>query len=295
MLPPYLPDDAVIVEDWRQYLDTVRFTDWQVGRIVERLREAGELERTVLFFMTDHGISHVRNKQFMYEGGVHVPLIVAGAGIAAATLREDPVEHIDLAPTSLALAGIDIPANIEGRDVLARDYERREYVYSARDRCDETVERMRSVRSTRFKYIRNFLPDRPYLQPNAYKDAKPIMKAMRRLTADDALNAAQRLIMAKKRPPEELYDLDADPYELENLAADSGYQDTLVKMRTALARWIVETGDQGQEPESETMYASDMAMYLTPARRRRPGYAETIEANIAWMKAQAARENAAAQ
>ncbi len=281
-LPPYLPDDPVIRRDWARYLDTVRYTDMQVGRIVARLRDAGELENTTLFFITDHGISHVRNKQFCYEGGIHIPLIIHGPGIEAGSVRRDCVEHIDLAATSLALAGIDIPEVMQARDILARDYQARKYVFAARDRCDETVERIRAVRSHQYKYIRNFYPQRPYLQPNRYKDNKPIIKVMRRLHAAGKLNRDQALIMAETRPREELYDMKADPFELHNLAADPRYQAALREMRQTLDAWVIAADDKGRAPESAVMYDSDMAAYLKG--QKNPEQNAILRRNIATMK-----------
>ncbi|HUF62148.1 MAG TPA: sulfatase [Verrucomicrobiales bacterium] len=285
VLPPYLPNEAVLIRDWAQYLDTVRYTDHEVGLILERLREAGELERTCVFFITDHGVSHVRNKQFCYEGGVHIPLIVRGPGLPAGAVRQDPVEHIDLAAASLALAGLPIPTGMHGRNILDAGYQPREFSFSARDRCDETVDRIRCVRSERFKYIRNFYPDRPYLQPNQYKDAKPIVQTMRALHKAQRLNAAQSLIMADSRPEEELYDLEADPFELNNLAAGAGHADQLDRMRRALEEWIATSPDLGREPEPESLYDSDMEVYL--GRRGTPAYLSLSE-NIALMKRWAA-------
>ncbi len=281
-LPPYLPADPVIVEDWRQYLDAVRFTDHEVGRIVERLRESGELERTYIFFITDHGISHVRNKQFCYDGGVHIPFVVRGPGLEPGTTREDPVEHIDLAATSLGLAGVAIPGWMQARNVLAKNYRPRTFAFSARDRCDETVDRIRSVRSGRYKYIRNFYPKRPYLQPNRYKDNKPILKAMRRLHAAGELNAERARIMAESRPPEELYDLRDDPHEGKNLAASVEHRPQLERMRAALDDWIRATKDRAESPEPAAMYDSDMAKYL---KEKRGEQGEILRRNIATMKA----------
>lgn len=253
-LPPYLPDDPVIRADWAQYLDAVRYTDWEVGRIVERLQQAGELERTVIFFWTDHGISHVRNKQFLYDGGIHVPLIMRGPGLSPGTVRRDLVEHIDVAATTLAIAGLPHPTWMQAQNLLASDYRPREFVFAARDRADETVDRIRSVRSDQFKYIRNYYPNRPYLQPNRYKDDKAIVQAMRRLHAEGKLNAAQSLIMAETRPREELYDLKSDPHELRNLAEDKEHAVELIRHRKALEAWITRTDDKGLSPESEEVY-----------------------------------------
>ena len=261
-LPPYLPDDPVIREDWAQYLDAVRYTDWEVGQVLDRLKQAGELDNTVVFFLTDHGISHVRNKQFLYDGGMHVPLVVRGPKFKPGTVRSDLVEQIDLAATSLALAGIPKPATMQARDLLADNYEPRRYVFSARDRADETVDRIRAVRSERHKYIRNFYPNRPYLQPNAYKDGKPIVQAMRRLHEEGKLTPEQALIMRETRPAEELYDLQNDPYELKNLADDPAHQEVLKELRRELDEWIARTDDHGRNPEPAAMYDSDMAVYL---------------------------------
>lgn len=279
-LPPYLPKHPVILEDWAQYLDTVRYTDWEVGKIVDRLKKAGELSNTYIFFMTDHGISHVRNKQFCYEGGIHVPLIVTGPKLKPGE-RTDVVEHIDLAATTIGVAGVSPPERLQGRDILAANYAPRKYAFSARDRCDETVDRIRSVRTTRYKYIRNQLPKRPYLQPNRYKDSKPILQVMRELHAANQLNTAQARIMADVRPAEELYDLTQDPNELNNLAASPSHAQTLAELRRALDDWIISTGDKGQKPEGP-MYDSDMAVYS----KRRPAtqQAKVLQSNIALMK-----------
>jgi arylsulfatase A-like enzyme len=280
-LPPWLPDDPVIRADWAQYLDTVRYTDWEVGRIVQRLKEAGELDRTVIFFWTDHGISHVRSKQFLYDAGLHIPLVVRGPGIAAGKVRDDLVEHIDIAAASLALAGITRPAAMEARDFFAADYQPRKYVFAARDRADETVDRIRSVRSERFKYLRNSYPTRPYLQPNRYKDDKAVVQAMRRLHADKKLTPEQSLIMAENRPREELYDLRADPHELHNLAADPAHAATLREVRAALDEWITRTGDKGREPEPEEVYLN----YVNDERPEggRGNRNEVFERNVALM------------
>ncbi len=258
-LPPWLPEDDTIRADWAQYLDTVRYTDWEVGRIVQRLKDAGELDRTVIIFWTDHGISHVRAKQFLYDAGIHVPLVIRGPGIAAGKVRDDLVEHIDIAAVTLALAGLPRPATMPARDILAREYAPKEFVFAARDRADETVDRIRSARSAGFKYIRNFYPTRPYLQPNRYKDDKAVVQAMRRLHAEKKLTPAQALIMADTRPREELYDLQSDPHELRNLAADPAHAAALARHRAALNDWITRTDDKGRAPEPEEIYLNYIA------------------------------------
>jgi len=286
-LPPYYPEDPVILDDWAQYLNAAMNTDIQVGQIVKKLKAEGIYDNTYIFFMTDHGISHARGKQFLYEEGIRVPLIVRGPGLKAGTVREDMVVHIDLAATSLALAGIEIPKWMQSRDFLAADYKQRKFIVSARDRCDETVDRIRCVRTDRYKYIRNFYPERPYLQPCAYKDKKEILKALRRLHKEGKLNRDQLLIFADKRPKEELYDLQNDPWELHNLAQDKSNRRTLQRLRKILDRWIGQTHDRAEKAEPATMYDSDMKVYVDGIRNRGgewADHAELIESNIALMK-----------
>jgi arylsulfatase A-like enzyme len=285
-LPPYYPRDPVLLRDWAAYLDAVRFTDKHVGDVIARLEQEGLLEETLVIFATDHGISHARGKQFLYDEGTHVPLIVRGPGIAKGKVREDLVELIDIAPVSLAAAGIAIPSTMQAKNVLARDYRPRDYVFAARDRCDETTERIRSVRSDQFLYIRNFHPQRPHLQPNAYKDGKSIVQTLRALHDAGKLDPlAEKLLFSPTRPVEELYEWTSDRWQVKNLAAEPKHKGTLEKMRARLDRWIVETKDKG--PESEKMYDSDMDVYVGGRANKRPGESVT-EKNIAVMKRWAA-------
>ncbi len=284
-LPPYYPEHPDIVEDWAQYLDTVRFTDYEVGKVFERLKEEGIEDNTYVFFITDHGISHVRGKQYLYEEGIHIPFLVTGPGIQPGSVRDDLIVHIDMAATSLALAGIEVPAYLESRDLFKEDYYERPFIVSARDRCDETVDYIRGVRTEHFKYIRNYLPERPYLAPNAYKDHKKIVRVMRQLHEEGKLNEHQSLIMAEERPEEELYDLRSDPYELQNLAEKEEHLEQLVYMRGLLHAWEDITGDEGRRPEPEAMFNSDMEVYVNNIRGRGDEErAKIIEENIELMK-----------
>jgi arylsulfatase A-like enzyme len=285
-LPPYYPNDPVLVDDWARYLDAVRFTDKQVGDVIVRLEKEGILDQTVVVFMTDHGISHARGKQFLYDEGIHVPLVIRGPGVPRGVVRDDLVSHIDIAPTSLALAGVPIPKTMQARNLFSAEGTGRDAVFSARDRCDETVENLRSVRTDRFKYIRNGYPDRPHLQPNRYKDNKAIVKRLRTLHEEGKLDALQEtLLFAPARTKEELYDLQADPFELHNLAGDPSFQEMLEKLRNRLDRWRDETSDLGRRPEPDSMYDSDMAEYLNGQKGEQ---AEALKRNIAIMKRWAA-------
>jgi len=280
-LPPYYPRDPVLLRDWAAYLDAVRFTDKHVGEVLARLEQEGILDSTLVVFMTDHGISHARGKQFLYNEGTHVPFVVRGPGIMQGAVREDLIEHIDLAAISLASAGNPIQKAMQGRDILAKDYQPRDAVFAARDRCDETVERIRSVRTDRFLYIRNFHPQRPHLQPNAYKDGKSIVQTLRGLHSAGALDPlSETLLFAPTRPSEELYEWKSDRWQVRNLATEPSHRQTLETLRARLDRWIDDTSDRG--PESEKMYDSDMVEYLGKGN-------PAVEQNIALMKQWAAQ------
>jgi arylsulfatase A-like enzyme len=275
-LPPYYPRDPVLLRDWAAYLDAVRFTDQHVGKVIARLEQERLLENTLIVFMTDHGISHARGKQFLYNEGAHIPFVVRGPGVPKGAVRDDLIEHIDLAAITLAAAGSPIPAAMQGKNVFATDYRPRETVFAARDRCDETVERIRSVRTDRFLYIRNFHPQRPHLQPNAYKDGKSIVQTLRALHSAGKLDSlAESLLFAETRPAEELYEWTSDRWQVKNLAADPAHRETLETLRARLDRWMEETKDRG--PESEAMYDSDMKAYLGKGNPQ-------VERNIAQMK-----------
>lgn len=252
-LPPYYPNDPVVVEQWARYLESLQITDREVKGILERLEQDGELDNTLVLFFADHGMRFLRHKQFLYEGGIKVPFIAYWKGqskVVTPGVRDELISGLDISATSLGVAGIDIPSWFEGKNLFDPNYQAKEYVISARDRCDFTIDRIRSVRSKNFKYIRNFFPERSAMQPS-YRDEWPMTQVVRKLYHDGKLNDIQAQHFSPARPTEELYDLRNDPHEIVNLAADSAYQDELVKHRNTLTRWIAQTNDQGQYPERE--------------------------------------------
>lgn len=267
-LPPYYPRDPIMLRDWSTYLDTVRITDRHVGRVVERLKKEGLLENTLIIFFTDHGISHARGKQFLYDEGAHIPMVIRGPGATAGQTRHDLVEHIDVAALSLAAAGIDIPKKMEGRDILATNYQPKSAVFAARDRCGEVADHVRSVRTDRYLYVRNFYPQRPHLMPSNYKDSKLIIQRLREMHADGKLNPlAEKLLFSPTRPPEELYLYQKDRWQIRNLADDPKHAKALKQHRKRLQTWSKNTGDMG--PESPEVYAQEIADELNSIDRRK--------------------------
>ncbi len=181
--------------------------------------------------------------------------MVSGPGIASDKVRDDLVSSIDVGATSLGLAGIDVPAHIEGQHIFAKDYQPKEFVVSARDRCDYTIEHIRAIVTPKYKYLKNFLTDRPYMQPS-YKDPWPVSQELRRMMTAGEMNAAQCVFFGEDKPAEELYDLTTDPHEINNLASDPKYIKVLEQHRQHLASWMKETDDKGQYPESDAALLS---------------------------------------
>ncbi len=246
---PYYPDHPVMRREYARHYDTIRQTDDEVGEILDALEADGLLDNTVVFFWTDHGMCLPRHKQWLYEGGIRVPLVVAGPDLPHGQARADLVSGIDITVTTLALAGVQRPNWMEGRDFFAPDYEPRDHVVSARDRCDYTIDRIRAITTKRYKYLRNFLTDRPFMQPQ-YRDGRDYVEIPRELYKAGKLNAVQSFMWSPTRVPEEFYDLETDPHETKNLAGDPAHAAELARHRQLLEDWIKTTDDKGQYPES---------------------------------------------
>ena len=282
-LPPYYPKDAVLIRDWATYLDTVRITDWHVGQVMQRLEKEGVLENTLVVFFTDHGISHARGKQFLYDEGTHIPLIIRGPGIPKGKKRNDLVEHIDVAALSLAAAGIEIPKEMEGTDILDANHQTKKEVFAARDRCGEAADRIRSVRTENYLYLRNFYPQRPHLMPSNYKDGKIILARLRQLHEEKKLDAlAEKLLFSPTRPAEELYLYPKDRWQIDNLADHPKHAKVLEDMRKSLDRWLDKTGDPG--PETPEVYILETEDQMKSARNAasRENYRKNSELYMRW-------------
>lgn len=256
-LPPYLADHPLLRQDWALYLESWEALDRKVGTVLEELEEAGLAENTVVFYTSDGGRSNYRCKDWLYDGGIHMPLLVRWPGhIKAGTVVDRLVSGIDLSATWLDVAGITPPGYLQGQSFLDSNIPPREYIFASRDRYDGVVDRIRCVRSHRFKYIRNFYPERPYVQGDLYKIYRvPAVTVMPYLQKRGELNAVQEHFLAQTRPPEELYDVREDSDEVHNLAGDANYKKTLLSFRHKLDEWICETNDHGQVPEDPAIPA----------------------------------------
>lgn len=247
---PYYPDVDIFRKEIAYHYNTILKLDEEVGQIMKRLEEDGLLDNTIVFFFSDHGCKLPRHKQFLYEGGIKVPLIISGPGVKKQAVREDLVSGLDISATSLAMAGIRIPDNMHGIDLFVDDFERN-YVIAARDRCDFTIDRIRTVVTERYKYIRNFMTDKPYMQPS-YRSVWEIMITLKAMYENGELNEIQSKFPSDERPAEELYDLVEDPHETNNLIHSYRREHAiaLAQARDILYQWIIETDDKGRFPES---------------------------------------------
>jgi arylsulfatase A-like enzyme len=284
-LPPHYPRDPVLLRDWSTYLDSVRMTDHHVGLVMARLKKEGLLKNTLIIFFTDHGISHARGKQFLYDEGTHIPLIINGPGIAKKETRRDLIEHIDIAALSLSAAGIKIPKTMQGRDILAVNYKAKNAIFAARDRCGEAADRIRSVRSDRYLYIKNFYPKRPHLMPSNYKDGKLIVKQLRLLHSQGKLSTlTENLLFAPARPTEELYLYGQDSWQLKNLAGDPKHLTALIEHRARLNKWIKGTNDPGPESLDVYILETEDQMKSTRNKKSRENYRKNSELYKSWIK-----------
>jgi hypothetical protein len=223
-----------------------------VGELLDQLEEDGLAEKTIVILWSDHGEGLPRGKRWPYDAGIHIPLIVRWPGqLEPGSVSQQLVSLIDLGPTMLSLAGIGLPRHLQGRPFLGPQAIEREYIFATRDRHDETYDMVRAARDRRFKYIRNFYPENPYLLWIPYRNRHPVVQEMWRLHAEGQLDGPQALMFQYPRPTEELYDTESDPFEMNNLAENPAHRGTLERLRRALDDWRARYGDLGDLPEDQ--------------------------------------------
>ena len=258
-LPPYYPDTEFVRKIWARYYDLITFMDKQVGDLLSQLQTDGLADNTIVFFFSDHGMGIPRFKRTLYDTGLNVPLIIRFperyqdiSPVEPGQKTDSLVSFVDFAPTVLSLAGLPIPGYMQGRAFLGpKAGAPREYVFGAASRVDEVYECSRCVRDKRYKYIRNYMPHLPYVQPSEYPDRAEIMKELRQAVAEDELSQAQKLFWASTKPVEELYDTFADPHEINNLADYPQHRSILRRLRKVHRTWMLQMRDTGLLPEAE--------------------------------------------
>jgi arylsulfatase A-like enzyme len=256
-LPPYHPSTKEFREDWAQYYDKIETMDQQVGKLLKELEQDGLAENTIVFYYSDNGGVLPRSKRFMYESGLHVPLIVrfpkkyqALSPDKPGTVTDRLVSFIDFAPTVLSLAGIKIPEHMQGSAFLGKQIQSPHvYVYSFRGRMDERIDMSRSVSDKKFRYIRNYLPHLIYGQHLEYLWKAQSMNSWEKEFKEGRLNEIQSRFWRPK-PAEELYDVETDPDNINNLATRPQFEKVLLRMRQANHDWTIKSKDLGFIPEA---------------------------------------------
>jgi hypothetical protein len=252
-VPPYYPDNEIIRENIAKMYDNVARLDSVVGVLLNELEKEGELDNTIIFLWGDHGDGLPRAKRWLYDSGLNIPLIIRIPGnTSAGTVNGRLISSIDFGPTVLSLAGVPVPAHMQGIPFLGNQTgNERDAVFAARDRVDESYDMIRSVRTKNYLYIRNYYPNEPFPIWVPYLSNMPIYKEMLRLDAENKLTGPQKSWMAYSRPPEELYDVRADPFQINNLINDTKLKPVLEDLRKRHEDWTLKTSDLGHMNEPE--------------------------------------------
>lgn len=238
-LPPYYPQTELAKRDWTNGLEAMQIVDRQVGEVLQRLKDEELEENTVVFIIGDNGRCMPRGKQFLYDGGIQVPIIARWpAKIPGGQVVEDMVSTIDISKTILDIAGVDPGYELHGSNLLDGSTNERKYIFASRDKMDSTHDAMRAIRSRNFKLIHNLMPERAYCQYNNYKERSyPVLAQLNVMNMKGELTPEQALFMQANKPEIELFDLENDPWELNNLADDPNFQDVKAELLGELTSW----------------------------------------------------------
>ncbi|CAN5396283.1 sulfatase-like hydrolase/transferase [soil metagenome] len=250
-VPPYYPDTKTVRSDMARFYSNIADMDSLIGNLLWELDEDGLTDSTIIFFWSDHGDGLPFAKRELYDRGLWIPLVVKFPDGKDAGTRDDRlISAIDLGPTVLSLAGVRPPDYMQGRAFLGtfKDDEH-PYIFAARDRVDSEYDRVRAVRDKHYKYIRNFNPELPLYMDIEYRLNQPMMKEILDMKKEGKLDSIQLKWFVPNKPTEELYDLEKDTFELNNLANDPEYKQVLLRMREVMNTWIDTVKDLGSIPE----------------------------------------------
>jgi len=252
-LPPYYPDTQTVRADVAKHYNNIHAMDRQVGEVLAELKDDGLLESTIVVWTTDHGDGLPRAKRDLFDSGIKVPMMIRWpeayrpADVEANSIDSRLISFVDFAPTMLKLAGVALPEYLQGQDFV--NAEPREYIYASRDRIDAISDRQRAVRDARYKYIRSWYPEQPSGHKLAFRDNLDMVREMQNLYEAGELNEAQRQWF-EAPGVERLFDLQNDPFELNNLAESIDHQVVLLRMRGELEQWQGRVEDWSEEPEA---------------------------------------------
>jgi arylsulfatase A-like enzyme len=254
IVPSYYQDSPIVRKDIARFLSNVNEMDRQVGKILDQLKEDNLLEKTIILFYSDHGDGLPYVKREVTNRGLHVPFIIRYPNKKSAGTTDNALHSfIDIPPSILSIANIILPKHFEGQAFLGKkaSKEPRKYIFGARDRLDQVYDRVRSVRDNRFQYLRNFYPEKPYYMNVLYRLQQPMMAEMIRLRDEGKLTPLQMRWFQPKGMKDELYDLDKDPFQFDNLAQKPEYQAKLKELSATMDKWMAKYGDMGAMDEKE--------------------------------------------
>lgn len=249
-LPPYFADTPVIREDWAKYLDQMEHMDYEMGLLLKDLEKKGMRENTIIIFIGDNGRCNIRGKGYLYEPGLHLPLIVNWpAKLSGGKKDKRLVASVDVAATILEAAGVALPEYMTARSIINKDPNPREYIYSARDLWDEILEQSRAITTHKYRYIKNNITDQSYDAHQAYLEFyRPAVHIMRGLNDQGTLNELQYKFFAPSKENEELYDLEKDPFETNNLINNPDYSKVAIRLKGYYKEWNEINHDYGLDP-----------------------------------------------
>lgn len=239
-VPPYYPDNAIVREDIARMYSNIKIMDKQVQEKINELEKAGLLENTIVIFYSDNGGPLPRQKRSVYNSGLHVPLIIRYPNqLKKGTVDERMCSFVDIPATLLSLAGIRAPSYMHGKAFAGKfQASNREYIYGAKDRCDEQIDKIGTVRDRKYQYIRNYMPEIAGYRHVAFRKSMPLMQNLLSEKEAGRLNETQMLWFKAPRPAEEFYDVDKDPHEVHNLINDPAYKVEIDRLRTVYDQWI---------------------------------------------------------
>lgn len=253
ILPPYYPEDPIIRRDMAILYSNINEMDKQVQKLIDEVKAAGMLDNTIIIFYSDNGGPMPRGKRALYESGTLVPFMIRFPdGFRKGEVENRLCSFVDIPATILSLTGIKPPKYMQGQAFLGKyNAKPREYVYGARDRFDEVIDKMGYVRDAKFRYIRNYMPEIANYLPNAYRLQMPMMRRMIDLLNKDSLNDVQKLWFKAPRTNEEFYDVDNDPHEINNLINNPVYKNDIDRLRKAYNTWDAKYNALWKKSEKE--------------------------------------------
>ena len=253
-VPPYLPNNDIVRKDMKRMYSNIVEMDGKVGLILKQLEDDDLLEKTIVVFYTDHGGPLPREKRLLYDSGIRVPMIIRYPNQArAGEVDNRLISFVDFAPTLLSMANIPSCKYHQGRSFEGKykSNNNRKYIHAAADRFDEHYDMIRAVRDNRYKYLKNFNPEKPYYLPLEYREKMDSMQELIIMNQNGQLDNFQLLWFRNEKPKEELFDTYLDPHELHNLADDTKYKEKLYELRNECLNWMKEVNDKGHIPEEE--------------------------------------------